>query len=148
MCIRDSAKTEPAKKPVDFTISHFLINGGAFDFLDAKHKRVASFTGLDIDSPTITASSAKGTARCAATSIQDVVFPKNYQTEFEYNTGDLHLTKMEATVAGGRISGDLQINVSKADSPFAGEFHLEKIDVNELIGEAGGDVYKRQSFLM
>ena len=133
-------RNENSPRPkMQFTIDRFRVKGGTFDFFDKKHARVASFAGLELDAPAITADSVSGTARCPATSVADVVFPKNFRTPFVYRDSTLKLSGIETDVAGGRVAGDFQIIIDKADSPYVADVRLENVDVNRLLVEAGGE---------
>ncbi len=135
------AKTKSATSnpPLDFAIARFRVEGGAFDFLDAKQQRVASFADLSLHARAVTGHAANGSARCESAKIQDVVLAKNFRTHFNYETGKLTLDDLTGDVAGGRVTGVVRLDSDKPHSPFAADLRLENLDANRLLVEGGGE---------
>jgi len=125
-------------KPFEVIMSRLKIRNGSFDFLDAKGRRVAMFTNVNVKVPSATPDLFNGTATCEKISFRDRMFAGELKTHFSYSRERLALSGLKVGIAEGSVTGDAVIKTSEPKSPFSADVKFEKVDINRLISEAGG----------
>jgi uncharacterized protein involved in outer membrane biogenesis len=130
-------------RPFEVLLNQLQIKHGSFDFFDRTHNSIASFADVNVQCPGATQDLVKGSAKSSKVSIFQTVFAQNLTTSFAYSqAGDLALTELATSIAGGSLRGSFQIKTNERDSPYFGDVQFEGVDFNQLIVEAGGQAYQ------
>ena len=125
-------------KPFEVVLSRLKIQKGAFDFSDAAGHRVALFSDVNVEVPSATPDLVEGNAWCEKISFRDRFFASGLKTRFSYSKERLALSGLNTVIAEGAVTGDLVIKTSQPRSPFTADVKLEKLDLNQLVSDAGG----------
>ena len=131
-------QTSVPVKPFEMVLSRMRIKNGSFDFSNQKGRRIALFTAVNVEIPTAQINLIEGITTCEKISFHDRLFANDFKTHFSYSPERLALSELNAQMANGQVNGALTIKTSESKSPFSADVKFEKIDLNELLTEAGG----------
>lgn len=130
-------------RPFEVLVNHLQIDRGSFDFFDRTQKSIASFADVNVKCPGATQDSVQGAATSSKVSIFQTLFLQDFKASFAYSpAGDLALSDLDASVAGGNLRGSFHIKTNERDSPYFGDVQFDGVDLNQLIVEAGGPAYQ------
>ena len=125
-------------KPFEVVMSLLKIRNGSFDFSDAAGHRIALFSDVNVEIPAATPGFAAGTAVCDKISFRDRLFAGDLKTRFSYSKERLAVSDLQVRIADGVARGDLVVKTAEPKSPFTADVRLDKVNLNRLISEAGG----------
>ena len=111
---------------------------GDFIFLDAHGREIAKFLGLDFRSAFRTATEVKGNARVEKVSLRNRFFLENLESPLRYDPASLAFSNISARAAEGTISGQFEMRLLEADSPFTAVVRFQNLQAEKLLTNAGG----------
>lgn len=129
-------KQEPAAFAPE--IRRVKLDDGAFHFLDAVGKVVATFTGVDFHSNFRSTNALSGTIEIAKTSLRDRFFLEDLQSPLRYDPSVLDFSNVSAKADGGQITGSFSMRPQEKDSPFTAQVRFHDLQADQIISQASG----------
>lgn len=126
--------------PRNFTpeVRRVTLRDGDFTFLDSAGRIVAKFSGLDFTSSFRTATALKGSTQIEKISLRDRFFIEHLDSPLHYDPALLAFSNISADSAGGHLSGNFQMQLQQADSPFQASVKFRDLQAAKLMANAGG----------
>jgi len=135
----DRAVQQAPAKRLEFRIVAARLEDARFDFRDRRGRSMAVFEGVTLNCPAAAVHEARGTAIIRRLTLHDSVVVQNLVAPFEYVKGRLALPQLDATLAGGNLSGSFFLFAEMDQAPFTLDFRFERVDLNRLLEEVGSD---------
>jgi len=143
----ESAPAKPENPPVGktekavaFDIARLNVNGGAADLFDNEGKQVLACTGVNVTCTTVTESKVEGVVEIGHLVWAESVALDNVRAPFIWSGGELTVTKLTGTLAGGAATGSFKARPKAENSPFEAEFQCEKVDLARFTANLGWKV--------
>ncbi len=128
------AKHEKKTDGFQVTVDGFKIVNATAELLDQEKKPVAKFSGVNVNYGVLTVEHSEGAVNIDR--VQWHALPlTNVRAPFQYAEGTVTLTPLEATLAGGALSGALSIQAGVQGLPFTGDLKLAGADLAKLMNE-------------
>lgn len=138
---------EQAPTPPQVTINHFRLRDASFDFFDSRNKHIASVVGINVQSPYPSKGAVNGTASIERVMIQNLLLIEQWRTVFTYSPSRISFFDAHSFIAGGSLTGSLNISMAAPNSPFDLDVKFSDIDVDRLITGAGVSVVQASGSL-
>jgi hypothetical protein len=128
------AKARPEMPPAQ--IKAFRVQDGRAVFFDAKGKKALEMQGVFVTAEPDGKDKFKGTYRIARGLVWNAISPRKFEGTFEWNAGHLSLPDLQANLADGRLTGQLEW---LQDKSFVLAAQVEGASLPKLAGDAGLD---------
>ena len=128
------AKARPEMPPAQ--IKAFRVQDGRAVFFDAKGKKALEMQGVFVTAEPDGKDKFKGTYRIERGLVWNAISPRKFEGTFEWNAGHLSLPDLQANLADGRLTGQLEW---LQDKSFVLAAQVEGASLPKLASDAGLD---------
>ncbi len=131
--------SEPRKPGNRFevTIDGLSVTNASVEFIDKDKKRLALLSGVDIRYNLVTEKVVEGTASIAHASYNDQIAIEGLRSPFRIEEGHLIFSALGGTLAGGPLTGVIEISPKQKRAPFEAMLKFERVDAALLSQEVG-----------
>ena len=137
-----------SRQPLEFRIAVARLDHGTFRFVDRKGRELARFEGVSVSCPEIRKGSFSGVADIEKVTFHEKWVLHHFRTPFAYQDGELTFPEIQATIGGGTLTGTYQMQPEEEGSPFRLKIDLGRVDLGEVLREAGVDSTLRAEGLL
>ena len=118
-------------------IGRFVVKSGAVELVDKDGKHTATFTDVNMTYTALTDANVEGTAVIGRAVWADTLILENVRTPFKYAAGELTLSEVIGTLAGGSVRGSYRAQPEAPKSPFETAFTFEQVNLDRLATQVG-----------
>jgi hypothetical protein len=122
-------------------IHAFRVDDGSAVFFDAKGAKILELEGVFVEAHPDGKDKFQGTYRIAKGVLWDTIIPRAFEGSFQWNKGQLSLPDIKASLAGGRLSGQIEWLPNKS---FVIAAIIEDASLEKLAADAGLEAVRTQ----
>ena len=130
---------EERKEPARTTeLGRFKLRRGRIVIRDAKKRETLLLEKIRLTGNLGDLTSIPGTIRIGEATLPGIVVVGDAGSSFAYSNTGFLLPDVTASIAGGALTGEFDLNTNPTGFDYGGSFEFEGVDLGRLIAEAGG----------